>query len=104
MPRHHLLFSPAAHNPERGTVMRRPLYIPEEVKRDIRNHIVTAVTDAIGGFESASEDEDTLTGHLGATLRSPTRVVNVLEDQLTGRWRWSLTYTKFRGKGPSATE
>jgi hypothetical protein len=84
--------------------MRRPLYSPEEVKTDIRNHIVTGVMEAIGGFESASEDEDTLTGHLGSTLKVPTRVVNVLEGQINGPWRWSLTYTKFRGKGPSATE
>ena len=56
------------------------------------------------GSVSAAEDEDTLTGHLGANLQSGKRSVQVKSGDLSGIWKWSLDYYKFRGRGPRATE
>lgn len=52
--------------------MARRLYIPAQVLDAISTHLSTAVEKAIQGFWSANEDEDTLTGHLGACLRTGT--------------------------------
>ena len=57
---------------------------------------------APGGYSSAAEEEDSLTGDFGATLRTG---FNELFDQRTGRpWIWRVTYRKLRGRGPEATE
>jgi hypothetical protein len=54
------------------------------------------------GYWSAAEDEDSLTGDFGATLRTD---FNKLLDPRTGRvWVWRITYRKLRGRGPDATE
>ena len=84
--------------------MRRRVYIPEPVRTAIRAHVRERVEQSRGEFFSAAEDEDTLTGHLGARLQIPPQRVLLLEDELPGEWRWSITYKKFRGRGPKATE
>src|SRR5216684_2725852 len=86
--------------------MRGRLFIPEEVKRSIRVHLQEAVPRAVEGYVSAHEDEDTLTGHLGANLRTGWHrvVIQDPESQNFREWRWELTYYKFRGRGPGATE
>lgn len=86
--------------------MRRRLYIPDEVRQAIREHLEAAVNRAVSGYLSAHEDEDTLTGHLGGSLRSGTQRVFVARSQteIPGEWKWSITYYKFRGRGPRATE
>lgn len=76
--------------------MPSPLYIPEYVQKAIASHLNAAIEKAVDGYMSAREDEDTLTGHLGASLR--TKHSNV------DGWTWSLDYTKLRGRGPRATE
>jgi len=58
----------------------------------------------LDGFMSANEDEDTMTGQLGATLRSGSQTVIVENDEINGPWKWSIDYTKFRGRGKDATE
>jgi hypothetical protein len=80
--------------------------LPDEVKTAIRNHLTDAVNHAISGYESANEEEDTLTGDLGASLRSGERRVFVppTTEERAGEWKWSITYRKFRGRGPRATE
>jgi len=78
--------------------MPSPLYIPEPVRAAIVSHIDAAVGRAIGGYLSGNEDEDTLTGQLGANLRTGRHVVNA------NGWTWSVEYTKFRGRGSGATE
>jgi hypothetical protein len=86
---------------------RRDLFIPEEVKASIRKHLRNRTEDAINyGYESASEEEDTLTGDLGASLRTSNQKVEVknLEIKSTGTWKWSINYSKFRGRGHGATE
>jgi hypothetical protein len=85
---------------------RRTLYIPEEVKEAIRNHLSEQYPLAVDGFLSANEEEDTLTGDLGATLRIKNQKVFVKASQIEvpGEWTWSIDYHKFRGRGPGATE
>ncbi|HEY1499131.1 MAG TPA: J domain-containing protein [Acidobacteriaceae bacterium] len=51
-------------------------------------------------YWSGAEDEDTFTGHLGALLGTSERKIMVSERP----WRWSIEYTKFRGRGKDATE
>jgi hypothetical protein len=86
--------------------MRRSLYIPTEVKENISNHISIAIKQAVEGFLSANEDEDTMTGHLGALLRLRDQRVSVSQQKegSSGVWIWSIDYFKFRGRGPGATE
>jgi len=82
------------------------LYIPEAVRESIAEHFRVSVAYALDGFWSANEDEDTLTGHLGACLRTKAHTVIAAAEQseLPGKWTWSIDYTKFRGRGPKATE
>jgi hypothetical protein len=84
--------------------MPRRLYIPDEVLQSIKEHIDAAIPRAISGFMSANEDEDTMTGELGASLRSGTRTVVVDRAEINGAWKWSIDYVKFRGRGKDATE
>jgi hypothetical protein len=84
--------------------MRRRFYIPEEVKNSIREHIHKAVEQSKDGYYSASEDEDTLIGDLGSSLRISNQKVNVLKDEINGQWSWSFNYTKFGGRGSKSTE
>ena len=84
--------------------MRRRIYIPEEVKQSIREHISTAIKSALEGYSSAVEDEDTMTGHLCSKLQVGTRRVLVSEAQISGKWQWSINYYKFRGRGAGAPE
>lgn len=50
--------------------MPRSLAIPDEVQHAIRARLTEALTQAAGAFESAAEDEDTLTGDLCGALRT----------------------------------
>ncbi len=84
--------------------MRRRLYIPPEVKESISKHFSKAIKNGIDGFLSANEDEDTMTGHLGALLRIRNQRVQVQQQEISGDWVWSVDYYKFRGRGPQATE
>ena len=84
--------------------MARRLYIPAQVLDAISAHISSAVERAVQGFWSANEDEDTLTGHLGACLKTGMHTVMVVQDEINGPWKWSIDYAKFRGRGKNATE
>lgn len=85
---------------------RRKLFIPKEVKVDIQRHLSEKCSIALEGYLSASEEEDALTGDLGATLRINNQKVKVedKESKSSGEWNWSINYYKFRGRGPRATE
>jgi len=83
---------------------RTKIYIPDEVKAKIKEHLNSKYPDAIEGYYSASEDEDSLTGDLGATFRIKNQKVNVKQDEIKGIWKWSINYIKFRGRGNNATE
>lgn len=84
------------------------IYIPNEVKESIIEHLNHAIEDATAAYENASEEEDTLVGQLGFSLKCKMKNIEVKEnrqrEQLPGIWQWSLKYTKFRGRGPKATE
>lgn len=84
--------------------MPRKLYMPAEVKEAISDHINNSVENAKDGYLSANEDEDTLTGHLGASLRIKNQKVKVEQSEIRGTWKWSIEYYKFRGRGANATE
>ncbi len=84
--------------------MRHPIYIPQVVLDDIIKRVGEGVAETLENYESAEEDEDTITGDLGAMIRTRRRKVLVEKDEIPGIWTWSLTYTKFRGRGPGATE
>lgn len=75
--------------------------IPEPVFASISNHVVHAAEEAAGGWTAGSDEEDTLTGDLGANLRTdwsnPIRTTN-------GFWSWRIRYKKFRGRGRGAYE
>jgi hypothetical protein len=45
-----------------------------------------------------------MTGQLGACLRTGTHTVVVDRAEINGAWKWSIDYTKFRGRGKGATE
>jgi len=81
------------------------LFIPQPVIRAIEEHLHDAVERAQEGFWSAHEDEDTLTGHLGALLRISNQRIFVEDVEIpAGTWTWGIDYHKFRGRGPKATE
>jgi hypothetical protein len=83
--------------------MRRPQYIPPEVQSAISSHIDEAVANAVRAFPAGAEDEDALTGQLGYALRIDEQAVTV-QGEVAGIWRWSIDYTKFRGRGKGAAE
>jgi hypothetical protein len=80
--------------------MRRRLNIPREVRDAIEVHVQERLAEVNARHWSAAEDEDTFTGHLGALLGTSEKTV-IVNDQ---PWRWSIDYTKFRGRGLNATE
>jgi len=75
---------------------------PELLWLVIQEHVARAGKLAPGGYSSAAEEEDSLTGDFGATLRTG---FNEFLDPRTGRlWIWRVTYRKLRGRGAQATE
>ena len=84
--------------------MPRSLYIPRQVRAAITTHIESALVRAIDGFLSAQEDEDTLTGELCSSLRTGAHVVNVVDDEINGPWKWEFKYSKHRGRGASVLQ
>jgi hypothetical protein len=85
--------------------VRRRLFIPDAVKESISQHLYASTAEAVNGYLSGHEDEDSLTGDLGASLRIGTQTVHIPEGQeVSGSWTWSITYYKFRGRGKKATE
>jgi hypothetical protein len=84
--------------------MPRRLYIPRQVHAAIAAHIESALERAVGGFLSAQEDEDTLTGELCSSLRTGVHTVNVVNDEISGPWKWQFKYSKLRGRGSNAAE
>lgn len=76
--------------------MAQPIYIPGHVKQAIVQHIDKAISKAVAAYGSAAEEEDALTGQLGFALRT--------SERMADGWTWSIDYTKFRGRGPGATE
>jgi hypothetical protein len=73
------------------------------VQAAISEHLHSGVAKAVQAFSAGAEDEDTLTGQLGMSLIVPEQEVQVTSDGVE-EWRWSMGYTKFRGRGKGAAE
>jgi hypothetical protein len=80
------------------------LFIPVEVVHDIRNWTRRAELAAIADFPQTSTDEDAIVESFGTRLRCRTRVVDVTDAEVPGPWKWSISHTRFRGRGRDATE
>jgi hypothetical protein len=80
------------------------IYLPEEVKASIAAHVIAAVAKAEALYNSAAQEEDSLTGQLGMALSSPVQSVTAVSNDRRGEWKWSISYTKFRGRGKGAPE
>ena len=84
--------------------MPSPTFLPTQVVESIASELRRGEARALVTYNSANEEEDTMTGHVFGQLQTPTIRVPVVTDETTGIWTWSLRYTKFRGRGPRATE
>ena len=75
--------------------------LPDEVIDAIKDHLSTRAAEVQGAvWESASQEEDSLTGDFFGSLRTSKR-----SEMVEGReYRWSVTYKKLRGRGPGAPE
>lgn len=75
--------------------------IPAAVVAEITDHLRAGCESAEHGWTAGNEEEDTLTGDLGRSLRRGWSETMVDSYE---HWRWQLTYKKFRGRGAGATE
>src|SRR5947209_5931804 len=87
--------------------MATDLHLPQEVTSAIGQRIRQAELASIADFPQTSKDEDSIMESFGTRLRCRQRIVevsssNVYERQ--GQWKWSITHTRFRGRGPGAPE
>ena len=74
--------------------------LPDEVISDISEHLIDGCAHGEEGWESGEDEEDTLTGDLGGSLRRKWTTVSTQ----SGDWKWRMTYKKFRGRGKGAEE
>lgn len=72
-------------------------WLPTELADSIKRHLRTTSRIAEEGWESAEQDEDTLTGDFCGALRTG------WQSDVPG-WRWKVTYKKYSGRGKGATE
>ena len=84
--------------------MVRTIYMPQEVKEKIKSHLDSSIEKVISGFGSAFEEEDTLTGFLFGCLKIDTQTVEVNDNEIGGKWTWSIDFKKFGSRGKGATE
>ena len=75
--------------------------IPKGVFGAIQNHLRNRIAHAEQGWEAGEEEEDTLTGDLGGSLRTGGWIRSIQDDI---PWHWRVTYKKFRGRGVNALE
>lgn len=76
-------------------------YLPDIIYTAIQSHLREGANSAERGWESGNDEEDTLTGDLGANLRRHwSNPVSINGHE----WKWQVTYKKFRGRGPNALE
>ncbi|MDR0506086.1 MAG: hypothetical protein LBH32_04625 [Dysgonamonadaceae bacterium] len=81
------------------------IIIPQEVKEKIKSHLNSAIKEAIAGFLSVYESEDTCTGDLFRLMKTKrARTVVVDDEKWGGKWKWSIDYNKFGSGGTGSTE
>lgn len=76
-------------------------FIPPKTFESIQGHLRDSAARAVDGWEAGDDEEDTLTGHLGATLQT---TWSTPFSEAGSEWRWRVRYKKFRGRGPGAFE
>jgi hypothetical protein len=76
-----------------------PDLLPKSVLDEIREHLRQADDNAQESWSSANQDEDSVTGDFFGAMR---RTMRPSENDRA--WRWKITYTKLRGRGPKAPE
>ncbi len=74
--------------------------LPEGLLKKIQVYLQEGVRHAEKGWEAGSDEEDTLTGDLGANLRTK----RVRRFGAGTEWKWTISYKKFRGRGKHALE
>lgn len=75
--------------------------IPEGLFRRIQAHLRERMAHAEHGWEPGADEEDTLTGDLGGSLRTLGWIESPRDAE---PWHWRITYKKFRGRGDGAPE
>lgn len=75
--------------------------LPRKIFKALQDHLRKGCKRGEQGWESGSAEEDTLTGDLGSSLRRPW---HNMSDEGGRRWRFRVTYKKFRGRGKGADE
>ncbi|GHV59688.1 hypothetical protein FACS1894182_14160 [Bacteroidia bacterium] len=79
--------------------------VPQEVKEKIKSHLNSAIKEAIAGFPSVYESEDTCTGDLFRLMKTKrARMVVVEDEKWGGKWKWSIDYNKFGSGGTGSSE
>jgi hypothetical protein len=74
--------------------------IPSGVFEAVQGHLRARAESAQVGWESASDEEDALTGDFCGALRSGWDTMQASN----GAWRWRVQYKKFGGRGNNAFE
>jgi len=75
--------------------------IPAPLFRTIRVYLIDRTAHAEQGWNAGADEEDTLTGDFGGSLRTGGWTESPENGTL---WRWRVTYKKFRGRGKDAIE
>jgi len=75
--------------------------LPPPVYGAIERYLEERAQHATEGWAAGSDEEDTLTGDLGATLRTQGHFQIAANGDT---WLWQVTYKKFRGRGRGAFE
>lgn len=73
--------------------------LPDNVYEQIEEHLILMGDEAEEGWDAGNDEEDTLTGHLGAKLQTRWSPTTRSDGRL---WKWKVSYKKFRGRGPKA--
>lgn len=76
--------------------------IPLKVFNNISSHIISRSTNFRETWESASDEEDSLTGDFCRSLSVSWTSPILIRGR--GSWRWRVSYKKFRGRGNGAFE
>lgn len=70
--------------------------IPKFIISELQGHINSQCSKAEAGYESANQDEDTITGDFLGSFRTQWNISNGFE--------WRFSYNKIRGRGKGAPE
>jgi hypothetical protein len=76
-----------------------PIRLPTVVSKVIKDHLRSGCEHAEGAWEGGSDEEDSLTGALGSSLRIRPRKLH-----RGSPWIWGVVWKKFRGRGGLAEE